>query len=215
MENSVKKNKVSNIIISILLILVGIAALFAPLLFKDIINIFIGVTLIFVGVSFLFLGILSLYGKVSLIICGILIIIGGSIMFTNPDAMLKVVGIVLGVFTLMSAIYKLALLPILKARGGKIWIFQLIVGILYIILGISLICYINDVQIVLIYFLGAYLIILGVSRFIDSFETEKVDYTEVIHFTNKNNKSKASNDKFKNHDEVVDANYSEKEDNKD
>ncbi len=212
MENSVKKSKAGNIVASIILFVIGILAIVFPFIFKDVINIMIGVILLIIGFAFISLGLLSLYGRSLLIISGIFVIVGGILMFTNPEEMVKIVGIVLGVFTILSGIYKLALVPVIKSKGGKIWIWELIIGILYLVFGILLICYVNEMQVVLIYFLGAYLIILGISRFIDSFETEKVEYSEVIHFTTKeNNKSEATNKEFQNNEEIVDVDYKEKD----
>ncbi len=209
-EVSTKKNKILGIIFSLILIGLGVVCFVLPTIFADAITNVLGVAFISLGIMFMLFAFTTITGAIinlvssSLVLGGVVSVVLGILLFTNPDGIIKLIGIIFAVLSIVSGIFKLCYVPAFKVTTQRFWISELVLAILYIVLGIVICCNLNNLKIALIYLLGIYLIIFGSSKLIDNC----MKVTPKYEFKISKNKDK---NKIKEDDEVIDANFTEKE----
>ncbi len=216
MENS-KKSKVIGIITSILLVLLGIASLVLPGLVGDTITTILGVFLIALGVILFVIAFTTVTGLVInlfssvLTVGGVISIILGILLCTNPVGVIKIIGVIFAIFAILSGIFKLSFIFQCVSMHTKFWINELIFGALYVILGVVILCNLDSLSTVLVYCFGSYLIVLGISKFIDNVTKDAPKYEfKISHDKINKEETKSSKKEFSNEDEIVDADFSEK-----
>lgn len=217
MENSSKNSKVVGIITAILLVLLGVVSLILPNFVGDTMTMILGIFLICLGVIFFIIAFTTVTGMVInlfssvLTVGGIIAIILGILLCTNPNGVIKVIGIIFAICAILSGIFKLSFIIPCAAASSKYWISELVFGVLYVVLGVVILCNLNALQTVLVYCFGVYLIVLGVSKFIDNVTKDAPKYDfKLPHDAHKEKKEKSSKKEFSNEDEVVDADFTEK-----
>ncbi len=213
MENS-KKNKVVGIITSILLVALGIVSMILPNFVGDTMTMILGVFLIALGVILFIIAFTTVTGLVinlfssCLTVGGIISVILGIMLCTNPNGVLKVIAVIFAILAILSGVFKLTFIVQCISMHTKFWITELVFGILYIVVGIVILSYLHELNLmaILTYCFGAYLIVLGVSKFIDNVTKDAPKYEFKIAHDKKNKDSKSS----KKDEEIVDADFTEK-----
>ena len=207
-----KKSRVLGIITSILIFALGIAALFLPMVAASALTTFLGAFLIAMGVMMFVMAFTCFaVGFGAFFVGGIISLIIGILLINNPSGVVKVIVIIFAVLALLSGIFKITFSFQCIAMRNKYWISELIFGILYLAVSIAIFANLNkiDYAYLLAYCFGAYLIILGISKFIDSVSKETPEYdikvSQVKDFYKNHSKKE-----FANEEEVVDGDFTEK-----
>lgn len=204
---SSKKNKILGILFSIILIALGVVCFILPSVFADAITNVLGVAFLVLGIMSMLFAFTTVTGAIinlfssSLILGGVIFVVLGILLFTNPDGIIKVIGIIFAALSIVSGFFKLCYVPSFKQTTQRFWICELILSLLYIALGIVIFCNLDNLKIALIYLLGVYLILFGGSKLIDYCMKVTPKYEFKIHH---------EKNKIKDDDEIIDANFTEK-----
>ncbi len=208
-----KKSKVVGIITSILVFALGVVALFLPEVAGSALTTFLGAFLLASGVMMFVMAFTT--GAVAFgafLFGGIISFILGILLIQNPNGFLKVIAVIFAVFAILSGVFKVLFGLQCIAMRNKHWFSELIFGALYIVVAVLIFVYLNRANFinVLAYCFGAYLIVLGISKFIDNITDDTPKYEFKVSHDFKLNKEKPSKKEFSNEEEVVDADFSEK-----
>lgn len=208
-----KKSRVLGIITSILIFALGIAALFLPMVAASALTTFLGAFLIAMGVMMFVMAFTCFaVGFGAFFVGGIISLIIGILLINNPSGVVKVIVIIFAVLALLSGIFKVTFSFQCIAMRNKYWISELIFGALYLVISIAIFVNLNKIDYaqLLAYCFGAYLIILGISKFIDSVSKDTPEYNIKVSQVKEFCKEKHGKKEFANEDEVVDGEFTEK-----
>ena len=163
-----KKFKASSYAVSIVYIIVGLIMLLNPSFISDAVNYVIGILVIVYGVIYS----ISLYQKKEIemygkfdFLAGIICISFGLFLILNPDTLGSLIPFCAGVIILMDAIRFIINSIKLKKLNYRSWIINLIVGLVFLVFAIIIMVKAKDISLLLIRFIGAFLIIDAVLDF--------------------------------------------------
>lgn len=159
---ALKKFKASSYAVSIIYIIVGLIMLLNPGFISDAVNYVIGILVIVYGVIYS----ISLYQKKEIeaygkfdFLAGIICISFGLFLILNPDTLGSLIPFCVGVIILMDAIRFIINGIRLKKLNYKSWVINFIVGLVFLAFSIFIIVKAKDISLLLIRFIGAFLII--------------------------------------------------------
>lgn len=165
---ALKKFKASSYAVSIVYIIVGLIMLLNPSFISDAVNYVIGILVIVYGVIYS----ISLYQKKEIemygkfdFLAGIICISFGLFLILNPDTLGSLIPFCAGVIILMDAIRFIINSIKLKKLNYRSWIINLIVGLVFLVFAIIIMVKAKDISLLLIRFIGAFLIIDAVLDF--------------------------------------------------
>lgn len=125
-----------------------------------------------VGVGILFFGLFSIISYVmnheiywdhAQLLVGICAVIVAIIFFVNPAILFGIIGTVLGLFIIYSAIREIRRAMTLRSFGYPQWWSALLAGIVFILFGFSLLFFPNLYGNLLMQFIGAFLVIEAIA----------------------------------------------------
>jgi len=103
------------------------------------------------------------YSNVSSLITAIIFFIVGSIIFTNPNSVVKFIAYVLGGIFSIIGLIKILVYYYKKEKHQEIFIKDLIVGIIALILGIILIIFSSAIEALIRIIMGAWILFNGIN----------------------------------------------------
>ena len=133
--DAIKKNTGLTIAAGVVMLLMGIFAMASPLVAGKSLVVMIGILLVIGGVSHLLFGFM-LRGGLFSIILGILTVIAGGYMVSNPGSGLGTLTIFLAAYLIVSGIFEVILAFQIKPAQG--WGWELFSGVLSVILGLMI-----------------------------------------------------------------------------
>ena len=165
---ALKKFKASSYAVSIVYIVVGLIMLLNPSFISDAVNYVIGILVIVYGVIYS----ISLYQKKEIemygkfdFLAGIICISFGLFLILNPDTLGSLIPFCAGVIILMDAIRFIINSIKLKKLNYRSWVINLIVGLVFLVFAIIIMVKAKDISLLLIRFIGAFLIIDAILDF--------------------------------------------------
>ena len=165
---TLKKFKASSYAVSIVYIIAGLIMLLNPSFISDAVNYIIGVLVIIYGVIYS----ISLYQKREVemygkfdFLAGMICISFGLFLILNPDTLGSLIPFCTGIIILMDAIRFIINSFKLKKIGYRSWIVNLIVGLVFLFFSIFIIVKAKEISLLLIRFIGAFLIIDAIVDF--------------------------------------------------
>ena len=108
------------------------------------------------------------------IILNILFLLFGLIVYSNPRVSLELLGIFLGVYFIVFGLY--AIFEFIARDNNPLYGLNILWGILAVIVGLLAIINPFGISTILTFTLGIYLIIVSISKIIDSFKLRKYKY---------------------------------------
>lgn len=188
-----KKNWISksvSLVTSILLIVLGVLAIFAKDFFSSALGLISGIFLIAIGVLSIVYAVAikkMILGSGWLIVQGILAIVLGIALATIQDASITVISMILATWLVIRGVAKMWDSTTLRRFRVSTWWLTLTLGALYFILGIFLYIFnsfTNDLIIVLI---GVFFIVSGCLNIVELFDISKREKREerIINSLNK------------------------------
>ena len=133
--DAIKKNTGLTIAAGVVMLLMGMLAMASPLVAGKSLVVMIGILLVIGGVSHLLFG-LMLRGGLFSIILGILTVIAGGYMVSNPGSGLGTLTMFLAAYLIVSGIFEVILAFQIKPAQG--WGWELFSGVLSVILGLMI-----------------------------------------------------------------------------
>lgn len=184
---TLKKFRASSYAVMIVYIIAGLIMLLNPGFVSDAVNYVIGVLVIIYGVIYS----ISLYQKREIemygkfdFLAGIICVSFGLFLILNPDTLGSLIPFCGGVILLMDAIRFIINSFKLKKLFYRSWIVNLIIGLIFLAFAILIIIKAKDISLLLIRFIGAFLIIDAVLDFFTEIRfrkcEKKVEKYEVI-----------------------------------
>ncbi len=159
---ALKKFKASTYAVSIIYIIIGLIMLLNPSFISDAVNYVIGILVIIYGVIYS----ISLYQKKELenygkfdFLAGVICISFGLFLILNPDTLGSLIPFCIGIIIFMDAIRFIINSIRLKKIDYKSWIVNLIVGLVFLVFSIYIIFNAKNISLLLIRFIGGFLII--------------------------------------------------------
>ena len=207
--NIVLKRNLGKIIFSAILIVLGLVFVIFPSLFVNSIGIISGVILLLVGILGIILSLMTrgiMFVSIFSIIISVVAICFGITFIVNPDLVVTILPIFLICYLLINGVSKI--FSYIKFKEVKAYILDLIVGIIFIILGITLIFFIDEFNSFLAILVGVMLLIIGLSSLIEI----------IIKLINTNKKVKIKEERiigFKGKENAIDADIVDIKDSKD
>lgn len=188
-----KKNWISksvSLVTSVLLIVLGVLAIFAKDFFSSALGLISGIFLIAIGVLSIVYAVAikkMILGSGWLIVQGILAIVLGIALATIQDASITVISMILATWLVIRGVAKMWDSTTLRRFRVSTWWLTLTLGALYFILGIFLYIFnsfTNDLIIVLI---GVFFIVSGCLNIVELFDISKREKREerIINSLNK------------------------------
>ena len=179
-----KKFKASSYAVSIVYIIAGLIMLLNPSFISDAVNYVIGVLVIIYGLIY-YISLyqkreIEMYGKFDFL-AGIICISFGLFLILNPDTLGSLIPFCTGVIILMDAVRFIINSIRLKKFGFKSWTILLTVGLLFLGFSIFIIVKAKDISLLLIRFIGAFLIIDALLDFFTEIKFRKYSKKEVKH----------------------------------
>ena len=157
-----RKFKASSYAVSIVYIIVGLIMLLNPSFISNAVNYIIGVLVIIYGV-FYTVSLYQkkdsgLYSKFDLLAC-VICISFGLFLILNPDMLVSLIPFCTGVVLFMDAISFIINSIALKKIGSRTWYINLIFGIIFLGFSIFVMVTAKNITLLLIRFIGAFLIV--------------------------------------------------------
>lgn len=157
-----RKFRASSYAVSIVYIIVGLIMLLNPDFISHAVNYVIGVLVIIYGVFYT----VSVYQKKNSglyskfdLLAGIICISFGLFLILNPDMLVSLIPFCTGVVLFMDAISFIINSFTLKKLEYKSWIVNLVVGIIFLTFAIFVMITAKNISLLLIRFIGAFLIV--------------------------------------------------------
>ena len=170
-----------SLVTSLLLITLGILALFSKDNFASILGIISGIALILIGaLTILYAAIIKrmILGTGRLIFQGILSTLLGILLLVVQEASIYLVSTFLSIYLLIRGISKISNSVTLKTFKVTSWWITLVLGILYTILGLALFIFNNVTNEIVTILIGTFFIISGALNIIELFDYLKREKRE-------------------------------------
>lgn len=181
-----RKFRASSYAVSIVYIIVGLIMLLNPDFISHAVNYVIGVLVIIYGVFYT----VSVYQKKNSglyskfdLLAGIICISFGLFLILNPDMLVSLIPFCTGVVLFMDAISFIINSFTLKKLEYKSWIVNLVVGIIFLTFAIFVMVTAKNISLLLIRFIGAFLIVDALLDFLTVIrinKRKKVETYQVI-----------------------------------
>ena len=181
-----RKFRASSYAVSIVYIIVGLIMLLNPDFISHAVNYVIGVLVIIYGVFYT----VSVYQKKNSglyskfdLLAGIICISFGLFLILNPDMLVSLIPFCTGVVLFMDAISFIINSFTLKKLEYKSWIVNLVVGIIFLTFAIFVMITAKNISLLLIRFIGAFLIVDALLDFLTVIrinKRKKVEAYQVI-----------------------------------
>ena len=175
---TLKKFRASSYAVSIIYIIVGLIMLLNPDFISDAVNYVIGVLIIIYGVIYS----ISLYQKRDIeiygkfdFVAGIMCISFGLFLIVYPDILVALIPFCTGIIILMDAVRFIVNGIKLKKLGFGSWIVNLIVGLIFLGFSIFIIIQAKNISLLLLRFIGAFLIIDAILDFFTEIRFRKLE----------------------------------------
>ena len=181
MEKKSWLRKSLSLVTSLLLITLGILALFSKDNFASILGIISGIALILIGaLTILYAVIIKrlILGTGRLIFQGILSTLLGNLLLVVQEASIYLVSTFLSIYLLIRGISKISNSVTLKTFKVTSWWITLVLGILYTILGLALFIFNNVTNEIVTILIGTFFIISGALNIIELFDYLKREKRE-------------------------------------
>lgn len=207
--NKVLKNNLGKIIFDIVLVILGLVFIIFPSFFVNSIGIIAGAILIIVGLLGIILALVTysfLFSSIFSIIISVISLCFGITFVINPSLLVSILPIFLIIYLLFSGFSKI--FSFAKFNKDKYYIINLIVGIIFIILGVTLMFFIDEFNEIIAILFGVLLLIIGLSSLIEI----------IVKLIDKNNNNKHVEKKiigFKGKENAIDADIIDIRDSKD
>lgn len=173
-----KKFKASSYAVSIIYIIGGLIMLLNPNFVNDAVSYVIGALIIVYGIIYT----ISLYQKRDLeltgkfdFLAGIMCVSFGLFLIVYPDILVALIPFCTGIIILMDSIRFIVNSFRLKKFGFRSWTINLIVGIIFLGFSIFIIIKAKDISLLLLRFVGAFLIIDALLDFFTAIRFRKVE----------------------------------------
>lgn len=170
-----------SLITSLLLITLGILALFSKDNFASILGIISGIALILIGALTILYAVIikrMILGTGRLIFQGILSTLLGILLLVVQEASIYLVSTFLSIYLLIRGISKISNSVTLKTFKVTSWWITLVLGILYTILGLALFIFNNATNEIVTILIGTFFIISGALNIIELFDYLKREKRE-------------------------------------
>lgn len=170
-----------SLVTSLLLITLGILALFSKDNFASILGIISGIALILIGVLTILYAVIikrMILGTGRLIFQGILSTLLGILLLVVQEASIYLVSTFLSIYLLIRGISKISNSVTLKTFKVTSWWITLVLGILYTILGLALFIFNNVTNEIVTILIGTFFIISGALNIIELFDYLKREKRE-------------------------------------
>ena len=181
-----RKFRASSYAVSIVYVIVGLIMLLNPDFISHAVNYVIGVLVIIYGVFYT----VSVYQKKNSglyskfdLLAGIICISFGLFLILNPDMLVSLIPFCTGVVLFMDAISFIINSFTLKKLEYKSWIVNLVVGIIFLTFAIFVMITAKNISLLLIRFIGAFLIVDALLDFLTVIrinKRKKVETYQVI-----------------------------------
>lgn len=181
MEKKSWLRKSLSLITSLLLITLGVLALFSKDNFASILGIISGVALILIGALTILYAVIikrMILGTGRLIFQGILSTLLGILLLVVQEASIYLVSTFLSIYLLIRGISKISNSVTLKTFKVTSWWITLVLGILYTILGLALFIFNNLTNEIVTILIGTFFIISGALNIIELFDYLKREKRE-------------------------------------
>ena len=181
MEKKSWLRKSLSLITSLLLITLGILALFSKDNFASILGIISGIALILIGALTILYAVIikrMILGTGRLIFQGILSTLLGILLLVVQEASIYLVSTFLSIYLLIRGISKISNSVTLKTFKVTSWWITLVLGILYTILGLALFIFNNVTNEIVTILIGTFFIISGALNIIELFDYLKREKRE-------------------------------------
>ena len=170
-----------SLVTSLLLITLGILALFSKDNFASILGIISGIALILIGALTILYAVIikrMILGTGRLIFQGILSTLLGILLLVVQEASIYLVSTFLSIYLLIRGISKISNSVTLKTFKVTSWWITLVLGILYTILGLALFIFNNITNEIVTILIGTFFIISGALNIIELFDYLKREKRE-------------------------------------
>lgn len=170
-----------SLVTSLLLITLGILALFSKDNFVSILGIISGIALILIGALTILYAVIikrMILGTGRLIFQGILSTLLGILLLVVQEASIYLVSTFLSIYLLIRGISKISNSVTLKTFKVTSWWITLVLGILYTILGLALFIFNNVTNEIVTILIGTFFIISGALNIIELFDYLKREKRE-------------------------------------
>ena len=170
-----------SLVTSLLLITLGIIALFSKDNFASILGIISGIALILIGALTILYAVIikrMILGTGRLIFQGILSTLLGILLLVVQEASIYLVSTFLSIYLLIRGISKISNSVTLKTFKVTSWWITLVLGILYTILGLALFIFNNVTNEIVTILIGTFFIISGALNIIELFDYLKREKRE-------------------------------------
>lgn len=170
-----------SLVTSLLLITLGILALFSKDNFASILGIISGIALILIGALTILYAVIikrMILGTGRLIFQGILSTLLGVLLLVVQEASIYLVSTFLSIYLLIRGISKISNSVTLKTFKVSSWWITLVLGILYTILGLALFIFNNVTNEIVTILIGTFFIISGALNIIELFDYLKREKRE-------------------------------------
>lgn len=170
-----------SLVTSLLLITLGILALFSKDNFASILGIISGIALILIGALTILYAVIikrMILGTGRLIFQGILSTLLGILLLVVQEASIYLVSTFLSIYLLIRGISKISNSVTLKTFKVTSWWITLVLGILYTILGLALFIFNNVTNEIVTILIGTFFIISGALNIIELFDYLKREKRE-------------------------------------
>lgn len=181
MEKKSWLRKSLSLVTSLLLITLGILALFSKDNFASILGIISGIALILIGALTILYAVIikrMILGTGRLIFQGILSTLLGILLLVVQEASIYLVSTFLSIYLLIRGISKISNSVTLKTFKVTSWWITLVLGILYTILGLALFIFNNVTNEIVTILIGTFFIISGALNIIELFDYLKREKRE-------------------------------------
>ena len=170
-----------SLVTSLLLITLGILALFSKDNFASILGIISGIALILIGALTILYAVIikrMILGTGRLIFQGILSTLLGILLLVVQEASIYLISTFLSIYLLIRGISKISNSVTLKTFKVTSWWITLVLGILYTILGLALFIFNNVTNEIVTILIGTFFIISGALNMIELFDYLKREKRE-------------------------------------
>ena len=181
MKKKSRLRKSLSLVTSLLLITLGILALFSKDNFASILGIISGIALILIGALTILYAVIikrMILGTGRLIFQGILSTLLGILLLVVQEASIYLVSTFLSIYLLIRGISKISNSVTLKTFKVTSWWITLVLGILYTILGLALFIFNNVTNEIVTILIGTFFIISGALNIIELFDYLKREKRE-------------------------------------
>ena len=181
---ALKKFRASSYAVSIAYIIVGLIMLLNPSFISDAVNYVIGILVIIYGLIYSITLYqkrdMEVYGKFDFL-AGVICVSFGLFLILNPDTLGSLIPFCIGVILLMDAIRFIINSIRLKKLEYKSWIINLVVGFIFLAFSIFIIVKAKDISLLLIRFIGAFLIVDALLDLFTDLRIQKHEKKELKH----------------------------------